>query len=601
IYPVTGSTQNLWPRYNIYDTLYLPSSPDTIYILNPDLVQDSVNVYFVAANDPNTIWVDQYAYHNYRYGVNPLTIGVATFDGVDDTGYPYQFTLPTSYGIADFLTSKPINLNFPAGDSVYFSFFYQPQGLGEAPDVSDSLVLEFFSPVTGIWEHIWGVPGSALVDFTQKVIKIENTDYLQDGFRFRFKNYATLSGNLDHWHIDFVELRRFTSMANATLLDDVAFRFPPYTLLKEHTSIPWKHFKWAPATYMRDTVTIFARNNNHLSSRLVVDTMRVYYKGIEQIKIPYPSTSSINPSTNFKLTFDILGAGFVYNDLVNDTSAIFDIEFAHFTNPDERDENDTTRCEQVFENYYAYDDGTAEAAYGPQGFNSRLAYKFTIAQPDTLRSVQIHFQPSVTDVSSKPFYLTIWDDDGTSGKPGTVIYENTAQLFPVYTSLRNGFYEYHFETWQVISGSFYVGYQQVDDEKLNVGFDYNLNNKTKIYWSASANGSWNQTGFDGSLLMRPVFTSKLDYLMGIPVENNQAFTENIAVNVYPNPTTTLLNIECGLEAPFKAEIVDLSGRVISHYAEVRSSVDVSALNNGMYLLKLSSAGREVVTRFMVQR
>lgn len=601
-YPVNGTPQNVWPRYSIIDTLYLPSSPDTVYYLTPDYVQDSVYVYFVAPNDPNTIWIDQFAYLNYHYPVNPKTLGVATFDGVDDTGYPYQFALPTSYGVADYLTSKPINLNYPAGDSIYLSFFYQPQGLGETPDATDSLVLEFFSPVSGIWEHIWSVPGSALIDtFQQVVLKIESTNYLQTGFRFRFKNYATLSGNLDHWNIDFVELRRFTSMANATLLDDVAYRFPPFTLLKDYTAVPWKHFKWAPSTYMRDTVTSFARNNNHLSSRLVVDTMRVYYQNIPQVTIPFPSTSSINSSTNFKHTFDVLGAGYVFNDLVNDTSAIFDIEFAHFTNPDERDENDTARCQQVFENYYAYDDGTAEAAYGPQGFNARLAYKFTIAQPDTLRSIRMHFQPSVNNVSNKPFYLTIWDDNGTSGKPGTVIYQNTGQDFPVYTNLRNGFYEYHFETWQVVSGTFYVGYQQVDDEKLNIGFDYNLNNQTRIYYSTSSTGSWNQTGFQGSLLMRPVFTSSLDYLLNIPVQNNQTFSENIPVTVYPNPASTFLNIECGLEAPFEAIITDLSGRIIISAGNVRSGIDVSVLQTGMYVLTLSSGGKKVVTRFMVQR
>jgi hypothetical protein len=60
-------------------------------------------------------------------------------------------------------------------------------------------------------------------------------------------------------------------------------------------------------------------------------------------------------------------------------------------------------------------------------------------------------------------------------------------------------------------------------------------------------------------------------------------------------------IECGLEAPYFAEIIDLSGRTIFSINDVRNSIDVAVLNNGMYLLKLSSAGHQVVTRFMVQR
>src|SRR5690606_37405864 len=78
-------------------------------------------------------WEDNYVYINSNYAVNPISYGVATFDGLDSTGYPYNFNNPTSHGVADYLTSKPIDLS-SVTDSVYLSFFFQPQGNGNRPE-----------------------------------------------------------------------------------------------------------------------------------------------------------------------------------------------------------------------------------------------------------------------------------------------------------------------------------------------------------------------------------------------------------------------------------------------------------------------------------
>ena len=93
---------------------------------------------------PNqNIWKDFYTYVNASFPIDPPTYGVATFDGLDSTGYPYNFTNPTAYGIADYLTSESIDLTSPI-DSVFLSFYYQPQGNGNKPEAKDSLRLEFF-------------------------------------------------------------------------------------------------------------------------------------------------------------------------------------------------------------------------------------------------------------------------------------------------------------------------------------------------------------------------------------------------------------------------------------------------------------------------
>ena len=88
---------------------------------------------------------DDFAYHS-------VNVGVATLDAIDETGniYPDGSMFPF---IADYLTSKPIRLDtlylpgetraITIADSVYFSFYYQPQGRGNQPEAHDSLILEF--------------------------------------------------------------------------------------------------------------------------------------------------------------------------------------------------------------------------------------------------------------------------------------------------------------------------------------------------------------------------------------------------------------------------------------------------------------------------
>lgn len=605
-YPFTSSQLTVWPDYNIIDTLYLPDPPETLYVTNNFIEQDSVNIYTVSPIADGSIWEDNYAYLNNRYAVNPPTVGVATLDGLNEKGYPYDFVNITAHGIADALTSKPINLSgFSASDSVYLSFMYQPMGLGNTPEAEDSLVLEFWSPAFQTWKHIWSTKGKNLHEFKNQIVPITQTQFLQNGFQFRFKNYATLSGALDHWHIDYVYLNSFRTIAD-TIRDDVAFRIDALTLLKDYISMPWRHFKWSPAAYMRDTLTLFQRNNNN-SARLVANNYgEVFFNNNIQAQFQNVNTPSINGFTNFTTQYqllDILNSNipFVYDDNVNDTLAEFDVRFHFQVTPDFTRENDTIRFKQIFRNFYAYDDGTAEAAYGPQGAGALLAYKFYIAQPDTLRSVRIHFEPSVNNVSNKPFRLTIWDANGPGGTPGNIIYQNTTFSTPVYEDGYNSFHEYHLDNKILLNGNFYVGWQQVDAIKLNIGFDLNTNSQNKIYYNVGS--SWQQTSFQASLMMRPVFTYHYDY-SSVEEYNN---LNHLSAKAYPNPANNYLTIE--IEDDLNGNMLtvhlsDVSGRLIKSIttSAQKFTIPTQDLNPGIYLVELLQAQTKyAVQKIIIQR
>ncbi len=594
-YPVVGISQVVYPCYNILDTVFSPS-PDTIYT-TCDLVQDSVYIYFVSSIDQSSaIWLDSYAYRNYRWAVNPPTLGVVTFDGIDENGYPYEFSIPTTVDYADALTSKPIDLSSTVvGDSIYLSFFYQPQGLGDDPESGDSLILEFYTPSTVTWKHIWGVNGTTLKNFKQILIPIKDIAYFSNAFQFRFRNYGSITGSIDHWQLDYVFLDRFR-FATDTIRDDVAFRYQGRTLLNNnYSSMPWTHFMTAPDAFMRDTLSVFQRNNNSLGRLVGFNNSQVNYKGTTQFSGNNPATPSISGLTDFKTLFDIKNAGFIYDTSVNDTSAVFDIMFTHNTTPDDCRGNDTMRFSQEFSNYYSYDDGTAEAAYGPIGVGAQLAYGFNVVKPDTLFGIAIHFSPSVYNLDNKTFFLTVWDASGSGGSPGSIVYQETLLSDVVYGNVQNKFYTYAFSSPIVVSGNIYIGWEQTDLDKLNIGFDKNYNSSSKIFYNLT--GTWANTAFQGSLMMRPVFKWKANnYTIGV----NEFKIKPGFIDVYPNPAKENITIVSEDEI-FELRICDITGKGLTQITLPENTIDVSFLTNGVYFIHARTNAGIAFQKFIISK
>ncbi|HAA01388.1 MAG TPA: hypothetical protein DCD96_07040 [Flavobacteriales bacterium] len=602
-YPITGVQEYVYPRYSIIDTLWQPSSPDTIYIQNVDLVQDSVYVNFVSSAGDNSLWVDRFAYLNNRFPIGPPTIGVATLDGLNDEGYPYDFVNTTLTGVCDYLTSKPIDLDikpntFPytAADSVYLSFFYQQTGRGNQPEVGDSLILEFWSPSANDWFRQWASPGAlAFNDFRQVLVPVLQNMFFENGFRFRFRNIGNLSGSLDHWHIDYVYMAANRNR-NDTIRQDVAYQYDALSLLKEFSRMPWEHYKLNPTFYMADTMSLYQRNNDNVARIIVAQNMVVKYQGVTQGTITAPNIPSVAAVSNFSSLFDINASGYSFDPLVADSCAVeFDIT-ASFNPGSNFQLNDTLHFKQVFNDEYAYDDGTAEAAYGPQGANAYLAYKFEIQQADTLRSIRIHFSPSVNDVSNKLFILHVWDASGPGITPGSVIYQNTFLQTPEYVMENNGFYEYPLAQPVVVNGTYFIGWKQLDPDKLNIGFDLNTNRQSKIYYRTAA--SWIQTGFQGALMMRPVF----DRCIGDVTSVEDFSPEEMQLRLFPNPATDEVVIDSDLNNG-TIEIYDLGGRLISTTITTGTvRLGVSLLQNGVYLVAfINDQGARAVRKLIIQR
>lgn len=611
IYPIGGLLTDVYDEcYVIIDSIVdgvADPTQDTIWYTNePTYVQDSIHLFFANMNDPNKIWIDNQACHNYRFAIDPWSLGVATFDGVDSTGMPYEFGSLNSHGYADKLTSKGINLL--GTNNVYLQFLYQSGGHGNDPEPEDSLVVEFYHPDSMQWYNQgFQIPATPPGEWDTLYQGIP-IPYLKDGFRFRIRNKASLSGALDHWHIDYVQLYE-NPLFTVQSFNDLAIAYPLNSLLKDYTSVPWDHYNnlASPNNVMLDTGYLQVYNSDATPTNVGSSSMflEISYDGSVQGSYNLPNPGAIPPWTsNWELGTNnfpfFVSTNHTFSAAGNDTMATFDVKInadADVAASNVYTVNDTTYMQQKFKNFYSYDDGSAEKGYGVQGSNSQLAYAFEAYEADTLTGVLMHFVPTVTDVSNYVMLLTVWDD--INGKPNNILYQDDFFLphYPEYGGSKNEFKYYKFVNPaypSVISvpKKFHVGWEQVESQSLNIGFDENIDRASKIHYNVS--GNWINSSLTGSLMIRPVFSTKINYTL-----RDQEFFEEISISMYPNPTNSEFNL-VGLPNNAVVTLYDLSGRAV-HSVSNESTINVDFLQTGIYLVDVrDEEGNSVFTEKLIK-
>jgi hypothetical protein len=538
-------------------------------------------------------WSDRYAFINNDYPVNPVSLNVATLDAIDHTGALYDHASVWPFE-ADSLTSLQINLDYPASDSIYLSFFYQPQGKGDVPQGHDSLRLEFYSPETENWDIVWSVPGDSLHDFRLVMIAVNDPVYLQEGFRFRFSNFASISdnrfnpgsmGNADHWHIDYVYLDRNRTFSD-TVFRDVAMVEPLRSLLNNYESMPWNQFIAGQLAEMGSVLPVTYRNNDNMT-RSVRRQLDIFSVREDRTVHDYSGGfASIGAGETLQYNSDL---AYTFASPADDSSLFIIRAWLETDNFDFKG-NDTVFYKQVFHNYFALDDGTSENGYGLFGGgteNASLAYRFRAYKPDSLRAIQIYFNQSLNHSSNKYFNLAVWNDN--NGRPGNLIYSQEGAR-PVYEDQLNKFHTYHLESPVFVSQVFYVGLIQTTPDFLNIGFDVNRNNRGRIFYNI--NGEWVNTSFEGSLMIRPVTGNPL-------LASSPANPVKRSFKAWPNPAANVLylEMEAGIEpGSVTYTLYNRTGQVVFQVNGNATSIDISSLPPGIYFLRAEGRETEFETR-----
>jgi len=276
-------------------------------------------------------------------------------------------------------------------------------------------------------------------------------------------------------------------------------------------------------------------------------------------------------------------------DILSKDSALFEIKGILNTKPDDINHwNDTAKFLQVFKNYYAYDDGTAESGYGLDGDQSvgdMVAMQFTTIAPDTITGIAVYFVPAYNNVTLQyNFQYAVWYDNiEQPGQPGQMVYNSSGNDFVHY----GDFYIYPLDTAIPVpaSSNFYVGWVQEASVFLNVGIDLNTDLDTSKLF-VNYQQQWQPSAWHGTLMIRPIVGHiSQTYLSAKPTLTSQNLI------LYPNPASDYITIN-GLndneQVNFK--IISIAGQTMftGNLGE-STTINTSNLPDGMYIVVLQSS------------
>lgn len=552
-------------------------------------------------------WTDSSVYVNTGFAIAPPSIGVATFDGLNKKGYPYNMSATAIVSApADTLTSRPINLytkgtyTFSPADSIGISFLFQAGGFGENPSANDSLVLDFYKPKTNTWVRGWSKRGNNSPPandtiFKKAFVRINDTAYFHDGFRFRFRNRATGAGSADHWHVDYISLKT-NLFKTDTSYTDVTFGYMPRPILKNYSAMPYNQYQ---ASEMGTKFSNFIRNNalgpkadSVILTRNVNYEYSIYssnlallhnYGALNAANVrPFWShgwmkgTSHANPPLNYTINPMPDSTFFIIKHIVN-------------TSPDIWRFNDTIVQRLEFKNFYAYDDGSAESVYYHNTYGAKDALKFVLNVTDTLRALDIFFDPFIDGnlVKTSVFRMYVWQNNG--GQPGVVLRKDSS-MKPIY--LDHGYNKiprYFFTSPMILGpGTYFVGMQQITNQPLYVGFDRNVNHNSALFYDTGS--GWTQSAIKGSLMIHPVFGESTRALVGIKEQEASKPKEGF-IKVYPNPASDKLFIsasELNMKDHYTIELYSMLGVKLSEVKveNTTTEIDLNDYASGIYFVTL---------------
>ena len=246
----------------------------------------------------------------------------------------------------------------------------------------------------------------------------------------------------------------------------------------------------------------------------------------------------------------------------------------------------TPEAQTIYEIFH--DDGTDETSINAGGLLLPLAVKFTPeAYPVDLYRASFY----CPGTSNGDAFITVWDDDGENGMPGTVLVENypATLLGGQWTPISLSSFDV-----TITEGSFYVGRLElnntppigVDSDNspensfIDIGYDFGLEPFSNY--------------FDGALMIRAEVDSA--NVLGLHENPNSNIPIEFSLRQnYPNPfnPTTTIDFSIAEKGIASLLVYDIKGRVVESIINEELNPGLysygfngSRLSSGMYFYKL---------------
>lgn len=531
-------------------------------------------------------WIDSSTYVNNHFVAQVINKGVVTFDVLDAKGRPYH-SEPWESLYCDSLTSYFIDLRgYNDADSIYLSFAYHCGGLGFKPKAADSLLILFEDEIDG-WVRAGHVRMDTSSGWKYATFGVQGGNYFYENFRFRIINKGTIGTSSAHWHLDNIYLNAGRTRTDTTYTD-LAFTTTSSNLLNDFTAMPFKHFQTDRNAFATDQLSAFTRYNSPGMGSAATNIRYQALNVTTGVSYGSGSISAAHPASEYQ---EHSFPRYDLSPLSVDSNGRLFIDHIFFTDPGTGDTTkgtDTIRHRQIFDDYFAYDDGSAEQAYylnlAPMS-PGKIAVEFATYTPDTLAGVAIQFARQVPGSEEKEFFIQIYQDIELGGSGGTLIYEEEG-FFPQFPEGSQQFFTYALsELVPLGTGTFYVVIMMPASgisDSLMVALDKNRQGANHRYFSVL--DVWESSLLEGALMLRPIMGNQP--LTSIP-EPEQPIA---AWQLYPNPTDDFLYIRNAqnVTEPLHFRIIDMQGKEWMKGSYNANAISVQGLQSGSYILILEN-------------
>ena len=492
---------------------------------------------------------------------------------------------------------------------------------------SSPVKLELFvkSLVNGnpVWESKWVAPSTGLrTPFRQQIIALDQAKYLHGDFQFRFVATGNTTSNTDAWGVDYVLLnqgRNIIPPVNAgdprvdTAFVDAAtgaglvgsnpsggLRSP----LRRFSSMPVWQYNAATTSELNPAMGVNVSNLNTPLPLSVTTTGIVRDLATNTTIGTWLQNPNVIPG-NTRLEPRTGNAG---GAPLPTTAAAKRLRYSMYIISNEQTTsptiaNDTISRDLELNNYYAYDDGTAESATQLTAFSTgqqaAFAYRFDLNQPDYVRGLRL-YPVFFADIATRPITVSVWADNATTpGTPATLPIATKTYTIRYPYPAGWDYYQVDFDQPVRVSGAFYVGFSQPSTGRfLQYGVDLNSTFPAQHLFRRDNTGVWTDispltTG--NALMMRPVMTNNI-------ATANASAQEAAAYGLYPNPAHGAVTVTGPTFA--RAAVLDALGRQVwQQPAAQAGKVDLTlpTLPAGVYTVRLTLAdGRTVSRRLLLE-
>jgi len=573
-----------------------------------------------------TLWQSSASvYINNGLAYLPPSFNVATLDGFDASGTSYA-TDSRQRGIGDSLVSQAIDLSTKTlFDNINISFFWQ-EGFGPtAPDTEDSLRL-YFKNDSSEWELIYsrgGTGNATPVLFQQHFEQVNEPQFFHSGFQFKFEYFGNLSGDFDSWNLDYIYLNDGnTSVTTINFAydsyEDRTFSAIPKNLFSDFYGVPLSHLteNWLNDNISNGTLIynnlwagdgfspffgteIFGIISDTASANFLIDSLTLQGNFLTAAQDTAQFTAHINnpqkvidylmsskdnvDSAYLETQFNLGNVDSLFFETINGVTVFYpDYSFQS---------NDTISQITAFHDYYALDDGTAEASIQLNSKNYQLAQEFNINGGHFLTALDFYVPNLAQNNGSKNITLLVLDSLNSQNPANDVIFAQNVLISP--SSGLNEFQRFTFDSPVFVEGDIYVGYREENDEVVSIGFDKNSNSATELFYNQTGTWEINNT-LVGSVMIRPVFGD----ISGIVSNKIESKVEPF--KIWPNPNKGILYVSEDYDI---LKIYSLNGRLIGSYKDglQDSSIHMPPTQDGLYIVQIYRDGKMQNFKLLLER